>query len=88
MTHRFLVRAPPPRAGMALGRRWVRKATISPILGIGNSMEGQVWEMATFAKQHGLDNPITFVDWNHQQLDGYTEDICNSNIETRLKPLV
>ena len=35
-----------------------------------------------FAKQHRLDNLVVFVDWNHQQLDGYTEGICDmGNIE-------
>lgn len=74
-------------AGMALGRKMLgKKGNVFLILGDGELNEGQVWEMAMFAKQHGLDNLITFVDWNHQQLDGYTEDICNlGNIETLFK---
>lgn len=74
-------------AGMALGKKMMnRKGNIFLILGDGELNEGQVWEMAMFAKQHKLDNLITFIDWNHQQLDGYTDGICNlGNIETRFK---
>ena len=74
-------------AGMALGKKMLgKKGNVFLILGDGELNEGQVWEMAMFAKQHGLDNLITFVDWNHQQLDGYTEGICNlGNIETLFK---
>ena len=32
--------------------------------------------MALFASQQKLNNLIAFVDLNHQQLDGYTDDIC------------
>jgi len=46
------------------------------ILGDGECNEGQVWEMAMFAAQQKIDNLITFVDRNWQQLDGYTDDIC------------
>ncbi len=70
-------------AGMALGKKMKkRKGNIFLILGDGELNEGQVWEMAMFAKHHQLDNLIVFVDWNHQQLDGYTSDICRlDNIE-------
>ena len=74
-------------AGMALGKKMLgRKGNVFLILGDGELNEGQVWEMAMFAKQHKLDNLITFVDWNHQQLDGYTDGICDlGNIETLFK---
>lgn len=70
-------------AGMALGKKMLgRKGTVYLILGDGELNEGQVWEAAMFAKQHRLDNLVVFVDWNHQQLDGYTEGICDmGNIE-------
>lgn len=64
-------------AGLALGlklRNIPRYAYL--ILGDGECDEGQVWEMALFAAQQKLDNLIAFVDLNHQQLDGYTDDIC------------
>lgn len=46
------------------------------ILGDGECDEGQVWEGALFAAQQKISNLIAFVDYNHQQLDGYTDDIC------------
>lgn len=65
-------------AGLALGKKMKKTAgQVYLILGDGECNEGQVWEMAMFAKQQKLDNLITFVDWNHQQLDGYTETICD-----------
>ena len=33
--------------------------------------------MALFAAQQKLSNLIAFVDYNHVQLDGYTDDICS-----------
>lgn len=65
-------------AGLALGKKLRGKAgNVYLILGDGECNEGQVWEMAMFAKQQQLDNLIAFVDWNHQQLDGFTKDICD-----------
>ena len=32
---------------------------------------------ALFAAQHKLSHLIAFLDYNHQQLDGYTKDICD-----------
>lgn len=64
-------------AGLALGMRLrnIRRYAYL-ILGDGECDEGQVWEMALFAAQQKLDHLIAFVDLNHQQLDGYTDDIC------------
>ncbi len=65
-------------AGLALGKKMKSEpGNVFLILGDGECDEGQVWEMVMFAKQRRLDNLITFVDLNHQQLDGYTEDICS-----------
>ncbi|MCI8485429.1 MAG: transketolase [Lachnospiraceae bacterium] len=47
------------------------------ILGDGECDEGQIWEGALFAAQHKVHNLIAFVDYNKQQLDGYTKDVCN-----------
>lgn len=47
------------------------------LLGDGESQEGQVWEGALYAPQHKLSHLIAFLDYNHQQLDGYTKDICD-----------
>jgi len=65
-------------AGIALGNRMDgRKNTTYLILGDGEIQEGQVWEMVLFAAHQKLDNLIAFVDYNKQQLDGYTKDICD-----------
>ena len=63
-------------AGIALADKMQRRsANTYLILGDGECNEGQVWEMAMFAAHHALDHLIAFVDRNHQQLDGYTDDI-------------
>lgn len=65
-------------AGVALGNKMDgRKNTTYLIVGDGEIQEGQVWEAVMFAGHHKLDNLITFVDYNRQQLDGFTEDICD-----------
>lgn len=65
-------------AGLSLGMKLTDKNCFSYlVLGDGECNEGQVWEMALFSAHHRLDNLIAFVDMNHQQLDGYTKDVCN-----------
>lgn len=65
-------------AGVACGMKMDNKPNwVYLILGDGESQEGQVWEMALFAAQQKLSNLITFIDYNHVQLDGYTDDICS-----------
>lgn len=64
-------------AGLALGMKLKNiRRFVYLILGDGECDEGQVWEMAMFAAQQKLDHLVAFVDLNHQQLDGYTDDIC------------
>ncbi len=43
----------------------------------GESQEGQVWEMATAAAHHKVDNLTLMVDWNGIQIDGYTKDVMD-----------
>ncbi|MGI6336313.1 MAG: transketolase [Clostridiales bacterium] len=47
------------------------------MVGDGELNEGQVWEGAMFASAKKIDNLIWFVDWNKQQLDGNTKDVCD-----------
>jgi transketolase len=62
--------------GVALGHRLDnRDNRVYLILGDGECQEGQIWEAALYAAHKHLDNLIAFIDYNHQQLDGYTEDI-------------
>lgn len=64
--------------GVALGNRLDGRDNYTYlILGDGECNEGQVWEGALFAGHHGLNNLIAFVDYNKQQLDGYTRDIID-----------
>lgn len=64
--------------GIALGCRMNRSDSITYlILGDGECNEGQIWEGAMFAAHQKLDNLIAFVDWNRQQLDGYTKDVLD-----------
>lgn len=64
--------------GIALGCRMNRSDSVTYlILGDGECNEGQIWEGAMFAAHQKLDNLIAFVDWNRQQLDGYTKDVLD-----------
>lgn len=64
--------------GVALGNRLDGRNNFTfLILGDGECNEGQVWEGALSASHHKLDRLILFVDYNKQQLDGYTRDILD-----------
>ena len=43
--------------------------------GDGELQEGQIWEAMLFAQHHKVDNLISVVDRNSQQIDGNTENI-------------
>ncbi|MGQ0737477.1 MAG: transketolase [Bacteroidota bacterium] len=43
--------------------------------GDGELDEGQVWEAVMFAAHHKVDNLISTIDWNGQQIDGPTDKI-------------
>jgi transketolase len=45
--------------------------------GDGELDEGQVWEAIMFAVHHKVDNLISTIDWNHQQIDGTTESVMD-----------
>ena len=62
--------------GIALGCRLNGSGSFTYlILGDGECDEGQVWEGAMFAAHYKLGGLIAFVDWNKQQLDGFTKDV-------------
>lgn len=64
--------------GIALGCRLNKSDSITYlIIGDGECNEGQIWEGIMFAAQFKLDNLITFVDRNKQQLDGFTKDVMD-----------
>lgn len=65
-------------AGVALAaRRTGKDFTTYAIIGDGECDEGQVWETALFAAHHQLSNLVTFLDYNKQQNDGFTQDVCD-----------
>ena len=45
--------------------------------GDGELQEGQIWEAAMYAAHRKVDNLLSFVDWNGQQIDGPLEDVMN-----------
>jgi len=45
--------------------------------GDGELQEGQIWEAAMFATQHKIDNLISTVDCNGQQIDGPVDSIMS-----------
>jgi transketolase len=66
---------------VALGAALAKKLSDDPntvfvLLGDGESEEGQVWEAAMAAAHNRADNLIAMTDWNHQQIDGTTEDVA------------
>lgn len=61
--------------GMALADRLDGKdAKVYCLLGDGELQSGQIWEAAMFAGHHKLGGLIAFVDRNHLQITGDTED--------------
>ncbi|MGM0366778.1 MAG: transketolase [Actinomycetota bacterium] len=62
--------------GMAFyGRIFKKDYHTYVILGDGEINEGIVWEAAMNAAKYRLDNITAFIDYNHLQLDGTTEEI-------------
>lgn len=43
--------------------------------GDGELDEGQIWEAVIFAAHHKVDNLISTIDWNGQQIDGPTDKV-------------
>ncbi len=62
--------------GMALAAKLNgTKQRVFAILGDGELQEGQVWEAAMFAGNHGLNNLVAVVDNNNLQIDGTVEEV-------------
>ncbi len=45
--------------------------------GDGELQEGQIWEAVMFAAHHKVDNLISTIDWNGQQIDGPTDKVIS-----------
>ena len=64
--------------GVALSKKLNKDETVVFSLhGDGELDEGQVWEAIMFAVHHKVDNLISTVDWNHQQIDGTIEKVMD-----------
>jgi len=64
--------------GAALAKKLNNDETVVFSLhGDGELDEGQVWEAIMFAVHHKVDNLISTVDWNHQQIDGTIEKVMD-----------
>ncbi|MDA7742715.1 transketolase [Flavobacteriales bacterium] len=64
----------------AIGAAQVKKlndesTTVFSLHGDGELQEGQIWEAAMYAAHHKVDNLISFVDCNGQQIDGPTDKV-------------
>jgi transketolase len=53
------------------------KNIVYSLHGDGELDEGQVWEAIMFAVHHKVDNLISTVDWNGQQIDGPTDKVLS-----------
>lgn len=52
------------------------KNIVYSLHGDGELEEGQNWEAMLFAHHHKIDNLISTVDWNGQQIDGTVKDVA------------
>ncbi len=53
------------------------KNLVFSLHGDGELNEGQIWEAVLFAAHHKVDNLISTIDWNGQQIDGPTDKVMN-----------
>ena len=67
---------------VALGAAQTKKlngdnSLVFTLHGDGELQEGQIWEAAIYAAHHKVDNIISTIDYNGQQIDGSLEDVMN-----------
>lgn len=64
--------------GAALGKKMDGdKNLVYTLHGDGELQEGQIWESVMFAGAKGVDNLISTIDYNHQQIDGTTMQVMD-----------
>ncbi len=62
--------------GVALAKKLDKdNHTVFSLHGDGELQEGQIWEAVMFAAHHKVDNLISTIDWNGQQIDGPTNKV-------------
>ncbi|MEO0405468.1 MAG: transketolase, partial [Bacteroidota bacterium] len=67
---------------VALGTAQAKKlngdnSMVFTLHGDGEMQEGQIWEAAMYAAHHKIDNIISTIDYNGQQIDGSLEDVIS-----------
>ncbi len=67
---------------VAIGAAQAKKLNNDPTLvyslhGDGELQEGQIWEAAMYAAANKVDNVIATIDYNKQQIDGSTDQVCS-----------
>ena len=67
---------------VALGTAQVKKlnndsSIVYTLHGDGELQEGQIWEAAMYAAHNKIDNIISTIDFNGQQIDGSTEQVLS-----------
>lgn len=65
---------------VALGAAQAKKlngdnAIVYTLHGDGEMQEGQIWEAALYGFSHKIDNIISVIDYNGQQIDGAVDDV-------------
>lgn len=64
--------------GVALGKKLNNDSNlVFSLHGDGELNEGQIWEAVLAAAHHKVDNLISTIDWNGQQIDGPTSKVMN-----------
>lgn len=64
--------------GAALGKKMDGdNSLVFSLHGDGELQEGQIWEAVMFAGSKGVDNLISTVDYNRQQIDGTTDQVMS-----------
>ncbi len=53
------------------------KSTVFSLHGDGELQEGQIWEAAMYATHNKVDNLISCIDYNQQQIDGSTDEVLS-----------
>ena len=60
--------------------------TVYSLHGDGEIQEGQIWEAVMFAAHNKVDNLISTIDWNGQQIDGPTDKVLSlGNIKEKFE---
>ena len=76
---------------VAIGAALTKKLNGEPnfvfsLHGDGELDEGQIWEAVMFAAHHRVDNLISTIDWNGQQIDGPTDKVMSlGNIRNKFE---